>query len=540
MKFWNEAWLKEGFATFIAYIVIEDINPSMELMNTVLSDLMLKAMDIDSFSTSKPISRTVNTPNEIRQIFDSITYYKGCCMVQTLYCYMGKANFQRGMQRYLKTYSYGNANQDDLWNELSKESGGKDIKSVMDTWTKQIGHPVITTKRINATHMQVKQDRFKLDPPGIEAPKSPFNYRWKVPIIVKNINSKQQKTHLLSTEEDIFPITNDDLLNPDHSLYYRVNYGEETFARLVKELNNDHLKLTELDRAGLVSDYFYLFKAKLKTLNETLKTLDYIENEQASTVWDIAAGEMGQLSALIQSKDHKDKWRKFVFTKVNKTVSSIGWETKSTYKESALQTTMLRFGCHMNISSVVQTAKLKFSEWMNGTLVLDKNLYPVMRECAISNSLNDDTFFAYTYQRYLETRDNALLTSLTTVKNPKLIQSFLQDALNKSIVKDNDASYTIGKIAKYSQQGKDMAWNLVKERWSEIFQRYGDNIFLLARLLTAVLEDFSTEQKLKDIQAFFKEKKNLGSGKNAIDQAILKIKFRIVYRDIINNDPWFR
>ena len=50
---------------------------------------------------------------------------------------------------------------------LSLESGGKDIKKVMDTWTKQIGHPVITTKRINATHIQVKQDRFNLDPPGI-------------------------------------------------------------------------------------------------------------------------------------------------------------------------------------------------------------------------------------------------------------------------------------------------------------------------------------------------------------------------------------
>ena len=115
----------------------------------------------------------------------------------------------------------------------------------------------------------------------------------------------------------------------------------------------------------------------------------------------------------------------------------------------------------------------------------------------------------------------------------------MQDTLNKSIVKDNDATYTIGKIAKYSQQGKDQAWNLVKDRWSELFQRYGDNIFLLARLLTAVLEDFSTEEKLKDIESFFKEKKNLGSGKNAIDQAKLKIKFRIVYRDIINNDPWF-
>jgi len=90
----------------------------MKFMNDVLPNLMLVAMEIDSLATSKPISQVPTTPNEIRQVFNSITYFKGCCLVQTLYWYMGKENFRRGMQRYLKTYSYSNANQDDLWHEL--------------------------------------------------------------------------------------------------------------------------------------------------------------------------------------------------------------------------------------------------------------------------------------------------------------------------------------------------------------------------------------------------------------------------------------
>jgi len=40
------------------------------------------------------------------------------------------------------------------------------MKAVMDTWTKQLGYPVVTTRRINATHLEVEQKRFSLDPPG--------------------------------------------------------------------------------------------------------------------------------------------------------------------------------------------------------------------------------------------------------------------------------------------------------------------------------------------------------------------------------------
>lgn len=111
--------LLKGFANFIAYVIIDEMYPSMQFMKDVLPDLMLRAMEIDSFSSSKPISRAnMKTPNEVRLVFDSITYYKGCCMVQTLYWFMGSDAFRKGMQRYLKKYSYNNADQDDLWHQL--------------------------------------------------------------------------------------------------------------------------------------------------------------------------------------------------------------------------------------------------------------------------------------------------------------------------------------------------------------------------------------------------------------------------------------
>ena len=94
------------------------IESSMELMKQLLPDYMIPAMKIDSFSTSHPISTKANSPNEIREIFDTITYLKGSCTVQMLHHYLGKKDFRLGLQRYLKTYAYSNADQDDLWNQL--------------------------------------------------------------------------------------------------------------------------------------------------------------------------------------------------------------------------------------------------------------------------------------------------------------------------------------------------------------------------------------------------------------------------------------
>lgn len=90
----------------------------MEFKKLVLTDLMIPAMKIDSYASSHPISTSANTPNEIREIFDTITYNKGNCMVQMLLNYLGEDHFRKGLQRYLTTYSYKNADQDDLWEEL--------------------------------------------------------------------------------------------------------------------------------------------------------------------------------------------------------------------------------------------------------------------------------------------------------------------------------------------------------------------------------------------------------------------------------------
>ena len=93
--------------------------------------------------SSHPIEVKVNSPDEISQIFDSISYCKGSSIIRMLNSFIGPKHFAQGLQNYLNKFKYKNATTDDLWNELN-ESSKKDVKSLMRNWTLKKGYPLVS------------------------------------------------------------------------------------------------------------------------------------------------------------------------------------------------------------------------------------------------------------------------------------------------------------------------------------------------------------------------------------------------------------
>ena len=96
-----------------------------------------------SLKSSHPIEVKVNSPEEISQIFDSISYCKGSSIIRMLNSFIGPKKFVKGLQNYLNKFKYKNATTDDLWNELNKSSN-LDVKSLMRNWTLCEGYPLVT------------------------------------------------------------------------------------------------------------------------------------------------------------------------------------------------------------------------------------------------------------------------------------------------------------------------------------------------------------------------------------------------------------
>ena len=62
-----------------------------------------------------------------------------------------KIKLKAGLHKYLKRHEYKNALTEDLWKALG-EAANQDVKTIMDSWTKQTGYPVLHgTKKIKIT-----------------------------------------------------------------------------------------------------------------------------------------------------------------------------------------------------------------------------------------------------------------------------------------------------------------------------------------------------------------------------------------------------
>uniref|UniRef100_A0A1I7XH35 Peptidase_M1 domain-containing protein n=1 Tax=Heterorhabditis bacteriophora TaxID=37862 RepID=A0A1I7XH35_HETBA len=165
MKWWTDLWLKEGFASYMSFLFIGYNYPEYNIWLQFLNDELSVGLRLDALRSSHPIEVEINNPNELTEIFDSITYAKSNCVIRMLCYYLGETTFQKGLRLYLKKYQFGNAVTQDLWDALS-EASGKDINALMSSWTTQMGFPLISVEQRQEGHhriLNLKQRRFIAD-----------------------------------------------------------------------------------------------------------------------------------------------------------------------------------------------------------------------------------------------------------------------------------------------------------------------------------------------------------------------------------------
>lgn len=89
LEWWTHLWLNEGFATFMQYLCVDHLFPHFNVWNQFVSDVLLRAMDLDALDNSHPIEVPIGPPSEVGEIFDAISYSKGASIIRMLYKYIG-------------------------------------------------------------------------------------------------------------------------------------------------------------------------------------------------------------------------------------------------------------------------------------------------------------------------------------------------------------------------------------------------------------------------------------------------------------------
>jgi aminopeptidase N len=142
MNWFNDVWLKEVFANFMA---AKAVNPDFPEVNHELSFLLSHhptAYSEDRSGGSHPIQQNLENLKDAGSLYGGIIYQKAPIVMRQLEKLMGAAAFQKGLQQYLKDFSYANATWDDLifiLDELTPVS----LKVWSNVWVKEPGMPHI-------------------------------------------------------------------------------------------------------------------------------------------------------------------------------------------------------------------------------------------------------------------------------------------------------------------------------------------------------------------------------------------------------------
>ena len=132
MKWWNDLWLNESFATYMAYLAKERATRFKNSWVSFASDEKTWAMRQDQLPTTHPIVAEIPDVEATHLNFDGITYAKGASVLKQLVAWVGQEAFFDGLRRYFKEHAYKNTELPDFLKPLAEESG-RDL----DTWSKE-------------------------------------------------------------------------------------------------------------------------------------------------------------------------------------------------------------------------------------------------------------------------------------------------------------------------------------------------------------------------------------------------------------------
>jgi len=143
MKWFNDVWMKEVFANFMADKVTEKLMGKSTFDLKFLQDHYPAAYGVDRTLGANPIRQQLDNLQEAGSMYGNIIYHKAPIMMRQLELLMGKENFQKGIREYLKKYAYSNATWNDLIAILSKYAKS-DLYSWNKVWVNEPGRPVFS------------------------------------------------------------------------------------------------------------------------------------------------------------------------------------------------------------------------------------------------------------------------------------------------------------------------------------------------------------------------------------------------------------
>ncbi|XP_034031432.1 aminopeptidase N-like [Thalassophryne amazonica] len=440
VSWWNETWLNEGFASFMVYLAVNDIESTFNMKDALVIHDLHTAFAEDALTSSHPLSspaKDVQTPSQISEMFDDITYAKGAAVLRMLEDFVTPRVFHAGIKIYLNAFQYGNADQHGLWKSIQQAADDDhlpiQVADVMDTWTNQIGYPLIT---INTTTGNIKQRHFLYN----DTKES--RLQWNIPINYMSNTSGPDLAWLRTTSENKEEFAVKDkgwiLANVNCTGYFRVNYDPENWNRLMTQLETNPQRIPMINRWQLIDDAFNLARAKIVNVTLALNSTRFLKNETAYLPWESAVMNFAYIVLMFDRSEVYGPMQMYLREQIkglynffrNYTDNSTVPEDHSLQYNQILAVSV---ACGNELPECQEMAKEMFAFWMvNRTNIsIHVNLRSVIYCQAVATGGQEEWEFAWDkFQKATDTSEKQQLReALSCTKKLWLLHRYLEYTL---------------------------------------------------------------------------------------------------------------
>ncbi len=509
MRWWTDLWLNEGFASWMEYLAIDHLFPDWRLWTQFAVDEQQQALKLDALENTHPVEVQVHHPDEIRTIFDAISYSKGASVIHMLHDYMGPSAFRDGLRHYLQTHKYKNTDTVDLWTSLEAISG-KPVKEFMHTWTSQPGFPTLSVN-VDDKEVRIEQSRFFANPMH----KKTDHSLWPVPLL-------GNQDHILTSSSTSLEIANyqEFKLNHGQSGFYRVTYNASHVIRLGQLIKKGRLE--PLDRLGILTDLFETAKAGKSDTAETLSFLKNFAHENNYAVWDTIASLIGSIRLVMGDDELREDMKPFIRKLVAPELKRLGWERNNSdsHFDLLLRPIILGLAASADEPFVVDQCKKLFNiienvEEVESDLRVTPSTRKMKRGMDIDPDLRGIVFGTVArlggvkeFEKLLKLHNNSTLSeertsiaaALTGFKQSELTKRALAQIDSKS-VRLQDVSYWIA-YSFMNRHARSLTWDWLQTKWGWLNDNLGTDLAFY-RMPIYAARVFSDKKFIKKYQDFF-------------------------------------
>ncbi len=477
MAWWDNLWLNEGFASWMATKCSDALNPDWQLWVRA-SEAKEGALGLDARKTTHPIQQPIANESQANDAFDTISYQKGQAFLRMLEAYLGEDAFRAGLRRYMAVHQYSSTTTADLWAAISAASG-KPVVELAAGWTEQPGFPVVfvsaTGEGANRS-LRLEQSRFSVNDPTA----APLT--WKVPVTLANTADLTKTTVTLLTAQ---PATvswpagaGTPKANVGNTGFYRVLYDDTLNDALRREITT----LPGTDQLNLLGDTWALNEAGRLSATAWLGLAEQLRASLSQPVWEHLIEKLALIDRLQFNQPGRRPFHAWAVQLLTPPFARLGWEAKpgESPLDATLRPKLITALGNYGDRAVIEECTRRWTAFLANPDSLPGNIRPSVLAVVGRYATRETYDQLHTLAKEAKTTQEKrrAYAGMQAVLDPALAAETLALTLGDEL-STSEAARNVAVVA--AGEHPDLAWEFAKANTDALLKRttfFGRNVYL--------------------------------------------------------------